>query len=180
MYSFLHSHPQRAKDELLNLLIIDTIDVPNLVDELAGSDSGEFSNGNIVIVHGTKWAQLDAEAEVERQAIAVVNMERIAWTAPQNTQVDDAVSRLKQRMPSICIVRNYQHNHELRNMVAPHSPPELLSLDGATTETERQAVCWLNNLRKTAAMSVILPSMSILCQNKLRRWFVRILMNSQL
>ncbi|KAH8126904.1 hypothetical protein LI328DRAFT_141401 [Trichoderma asperelloides] len=92
------SSPSKGKGRAVEppALIIDTIDVLNLVDELAGSDSGESSHGNIVIVHGTKWAQLDAEAEVERQAVS-----------------------------------------------------------------------WLNNLRKTAAMSVILPSMIMIrCWNQ--------------
>lgn len=158
-------------------LVTNTTDAVNLADELAVSDSEESSNGNLVFVHGTKWAQLDAEAEVERQAIPVFNIERIAWTAPQNTQVDDAVRRLRQRMPSICIVRIYPYKHELSNMVTPHSPPELLSLDDARPNDK---LC-LGSItsRQTVTMSAILPLISIPCQHKQGRWFVRILMNSQ-
>lgn len=72
----------------------------------------------------------------------------IVWTAPQNTQVADALERLKSAMPNKKIVRVHSYALELRSfMNAKPEAPESTPITKDTPDSHRRFIKLVNKFR---------------------------------
>ncbi|KAK1239401.1 hypothetical protein MKX07_008889 [Trichoderma sp. CBMAI-0711] len=78
---------------------------------------------------------------------------RVAWIAPHDDQVDEAVERLIAQNPGKTILRIYCHDAEVKSLIEPETEPEVTVVASGKTVSETQMIeaynsCLLEEYRK--------------------------------
>lgn len=109
------------------------------VDAIVQAQPVEQWDDDPLVIRPTYWENFYREKKQQKIKHIVESQSgsgRVAWIAPQNVQVDDAVRQLAAMNPDKTIIRIYCYNDELNNLLATESESSAaIPASHATTRT---------------------------------------------